>query len=95
MSKGKQQVVTFKADAELVDAISHIPNRSEFIRTAVLSALDSTCPLCNGTGILNVRQKQHWDEFMRDHRLKECRDCHEMHLVCRRAARGRSKEGKA
>jgi hypothetical protein len=96
MSKNKQQVITFKADAALADAISRLPNRSEFIRGAVLTALENTCPVCNGTGQLSPHQKEHWKEFMRDHLLEECSKCHEVHLVCGRAARARSarvKEG--
>lgn len=46
----KQQIVTFKAEASLLDALAGISNRSEFIRAALLAALDSTCPLCKGTG---------------------------------------------
>ena len=80
--KGKQQVITFKADADLADAISHISNRSEFIREAVLAALDNTCPLCHGTGRFSPRQMEHWKEFMSDHLIQECSNCHELHLVC-------------
>src|SRR5690606_41925285 len=48
-----------------------IPNRSEFIRTAILSALQGTCPLCRGTGILTPDQRLHWEEFARSHRSEE------------------------
>jgi len=82
--KNKPEVVTFKADEALLDAMKGIPNRSEFIRSAVLAALDSTCPLCGGTGILTPHQKQHLTELERDHSIEECSDCHEMHIVCTR-----------
>ena len=36
---GKQQIVTFKAEEALVEAMEDIPNRSEFIRSAILAAL--------------------------------------------------------
>ena len=64
-----------------------VPNRSAFIRAAVLAALDSSCPLCNGTGILTPNQKKHWLEFTRDHLVRECAECHELHLVCRKGPR--------
>ena len=79
----KSNIVTFKADATLVEALEGIPNRSEFIRDAILAALDSTCPLCGGTGILSPKQREHWDTFAEAHVLRECADCHELHLVCR------------
>jgi hypothetical protein len=54
---GKQQIVTFKAEEALVEAMEDIPNRSEFIRSAILAALDGVCPLCHGTGVLNTHQQ--------------------------------------
>ncbi|UCE25983.1 MAG: CopG family transcriptional regulator [Candidatus Zixiibacteriota bacterium] len=70
-----------------------IPNRSSFIRAAVLAALDSTCPLCSGTGILSPSQRGHWDTFRKDHSVKKCSDCDELHLVCTRAP-GEEVDGK-
>ena len=35
---GKQQIVTFKAEEALIEAMEEIPNRSEFIRSAILAA---------------------------------------------------------
>ena len=61
--KKKQEIVTFKADEPLLEAMNGIPNRSEFIRAAILSALDSVCPLCKGSGILTPDQRRHWVEF--------------------------------
>lgn len=87
--RGKTGIITFKADRALVSALSAIENRSEFIRTAVLAALDNLCPLCKGRGILTVNQKTHWRAFASDHGLAECNDCHEVHLVCLRSRRRR------
>jgi len=84
MAQQKQLIVTFKAEDSLVAALRGVPNRSAFIRSAVLAALDSTCPLCGGTGILTREQKVHWDTFAQDHAIKECDTCHEWHLVCGR-----------
>ena len=67
-----------------------IPNRSEFIRAAILSALDSVCPLCKGSGILTPDQRKHWVEFAEHHALAECEDCHAVHLVCEAARRIRT-----
>ncbi len=84
MKKNKTEIITFKADEALLEAMKGVPNRSEFIRAALLNALDSSCPLCKGTGILTPAQKEHWDSFNKDHQIEECNDCHEMHLVCRK-----------
>ncbi|HOS98304.1 MAG TPA: CopG family transcriptional regulator [Deltaproteobacteria bacterium] len=78
----KQGVITFKVDEGLLQIIRDIPNRSEFIRCAILSALGSTCPLCNGTGILTPNQKGHWEDFCANHTVQTCSDCRERYLVC-------------
>ncbi len=84
----KSEIITFKADETLLAAMKGIVNRSEFIRAAVLSALQNVCPLCRGTGALTPKQREHWDSFARFHSISECADCHEVHLVCKRGPRG-------
>ncbi|MFH1465928.1 MAG: ribbon-helix-helix domain-containing protein [Pseudomonadota bacterium] len=78
----KSNLITFKVDDALADLLQGMSNRSEFIRAAILNALDSTCPLCKGSGILSVDQRRHWDEFARHHAIQECDDCHAWHIVC-------------
>jgi hypothetical protein len=86
MANLKHEIITFKADQSLLDAMHGIPNRSEFIRSAILAALDGACPLCKGTGILTPEQKQHWERFATHHSVRECDDCHALHLVCEQSA---------
>ncbi len=82
MKKEKQEIITFKVPESLREAMKGIPNRSEFIRTAVLAALKSVCPLCKGAGILMPNQKIHWEKFATDHHVVECSTCNALHLVC-------------
>jgi len=84
MKKNKSEVISFKADDSLLEAMKAVPNRSEFIRNAILGALNSICPLCGGTGIMTPNQKSHWESFSADHSLEKCMDCNEIHLVCMR-----------
>lgn len=74
------EVVTFKADKSLKKLLAGVANRSEFIRNAILSALDSVCPFCKGTGVLNEHRKKHWDDLVKSHDLQECGECHEVVL---------------
>jgi len=83
MAQNRKEVITFKADDSLLEAMKGIQNRSEFIRSAILTALDNTCPLCKGTGILTPDQKRHWQKFANNHSVQECEECHELHLVCK------------
>jgi len=78
----KEEIITFKVDEPMSDAMRGIPNRSEFIRSAILSALEGTCPLCKGTGRLTLDQQRHWHLFAEDHTVAECEDCQAFHLVC-------------
>ncbi|MDC7222626.1 MAG: CopG family transcriptional regulator [Spirochaetales bacterium] len=82
MKETKQEVITFKVDGDLGKIIKELPNRSEFIRKALLNALDNTCPLCKGTGIITPCQKEHWERFSRHHQVELCEDCHTVHLIC-------------
>jgi hypothetical protein len=78
----KQEIISFKVDETILEALKGIQNRSEFIRSAVLSALSDVCPLCKGVGTLTPNQRAHWDSFAHHHTVTECDDCHEVHLVC-------------
>ena len=78
----KQEIITFKVDEPLWQRLRAIPNRSEFIRSAIQAALDTTCPLCKGGGTLTPHQRRHWAAFSENHPLQRCHDCHAVHLVC-------------
>lgn len=80
--KKKEGVITFKVNVDMYDVIKDIPNRSEFIRAAIMMALENICPLCNGTGLLTPKQKEHWVNFTRDHAVKRCEDCDELFIEC-------------
>ena len=83
--KKKQDIITFKVDEDLREAMQQIPNRSSFIRSAIVAALGSVCPLCNGSGILTPKQKQHWDDFCSNHAINRCKKCDERVLFCSNA----------
>jgi hypothetical protein len=84
MKNKKHEIITFKADADLLEALKGIPNRSEFIRNSILAALENICPFCNGAGFLTQHQKAYLEEFFEDHALEACDQCAdgEAHLTC-------------
>jgi len=88
MASPKQEIITFKVDKALWSALQGVANRSEFIRNAILAALDSSCPLCCGTGVLSPEQQKHWEEFAKSHSIVECEDCHAVRLVCEEERHG-------
>ncbi|HYE05387.1 MAG TPA: CopG family transcriptional regulator [Planctomycetota bacterium] len=78
----KPEIISFKVDHALAELLKHVANRSEFIRGAILAALDKTCPLCNGSGILDDHQRDRWQAFAASHPLTECGRCHERVFTC-------------
>lgn len=74
MTHGKE-IITFKIDKHLAKLMSGIENRSAFIRTALLSALEHLCPFCKGTGVLTPHRKGHWQDFSKQHALSNCGEC--------------------
>lgn len=82
MGRKKNDVITFKVDESLLEAMKGIENRSDFIRSAILSALDNTCPLCRGTGKLTPDQLAHWKRFTVHHPLRECKNCNAVIIAC-------------
>ena len=79
----KSAVITFKAEDELLAALEKVPNKSQFIRAAMLNALEETCPLCGGAGFLNERQLKHWKSFEREHLIHRCGRCDGLEIECR------------
>jgi hypothetical protein len=87
MSHEKQEIITLKVPESLKQAMQAVPNRSEFIRNAILAALDHLCPLCGGSGMILPNQKKHWEHFSQHHQLKKCEHCNAVHLVCAKQER--------
>jgi len=78
----KEQTITFKVNKELQEILNRIPNKSEFIREAILEAVGNKCPLCGGSGVLHESQKKHWDEFLEHHSIEKCEACDQIHIRC-------------
>ena len=78
----KDEVITFKVELQLAEILKRMPNRSQFIRSAILNSLDHVCPLCQGLGILSPDQQRHWHEFAEHHGIRECKECGSVVLVC-------------
>jgi hypothetical protein len=78
----KADTVTFKVDPNLLEILQSMPNRSEFIRSAILNALDHVCPLCSGTGVLSPSQKKCWDKFSQNHEIVKCTENDQIQIFC-------------
>ena len=56
----RKRVVGFLAPDELAEQLDRLPNKSEFIRAALLARLGCPCPLCKGSGLLPVGLGEHY-----------------------------------
>jgi hypothetical protein len=82
MKKSRERIFTFKTDEQLAGQLDRIANKSEFIRKAILAALEHDCPLCHGAGQLSAEQRKHWNHFLTLHTLEKCDECNAVHFVC-------------
>lgn len=80
MKSKNDNVVTFKVDQALKRLLEGVPNRSAFIRSAILAATENTCPMCQGSGMLTEHQQKHWKKFTAEHDVDHCKSCKAMHF---------------
>ncbi len=73
--RNQNEIISFKVDETTKNAMRGIANRSDFIRSAILTALNNACPLCHGSGILTPHQLKHWEDFARHHLSADCDRC--------------------
>lgn len=50
----RETMITIRVDPCLASMLKNIPNRSAFIRDAILDALALRCPSCHGAGVLGT-----------------------------------------
>jgi hypothetical protein len=52
MTPQKQTVVSFRVDQHLAEILNSLPDKSAFIREAILRRFYTICPFCQGRGVL-------------------------------------------
>ncbi len=71
----KKQIVAFKVEDELADFLDKLPNKSEFIRKAILAQFGMTCPLCTGTGVVDKGIHDHFEPVIGANTTRHCDKC--------------------
>lgn len=74
-STTKSKIVAFKVEEDLADFLDNLPNKSDFIRKAVLAQFGMTCPLCTGTGVTPRGVHNHFKHVIEDHASRPCEKC--------------------
>jgi hypothetical protein len=73
--KKKSQIVAFKVEDELAEFLDKLPNKSEFIRRAILAQFNMTCPLCTGSGVVTCGIHNHFSDVIGHHSARPCEKC--------------------
>lgn len=71
----KPEVVAFKVEKELAELLNKLPNKSAFIRKAIVAQLGMTCPLCNGKGVVPRGLHDHYAALLRTLNNRPCAKC--------------------
>jgi hypothetical protein len=74
----KSKIVAFKVEEELADFLDNLPNKSDFIRKAVLAQFGMTCPLCTGSGVVPRGVHDHFKPAITDNAERACDKCKSM-----------------
>ena len=69
------QKVTFRVEIELEELLNRVPNRSGFIRKAILAYLSNTCPFCIGKGMLPFGMQTNIAEILKNHAQRPSAGC--------------------
>ncbi|MBM3983122.1 MAG: hypothetical protein FJ304_23190 [Planctomycetes bacterium] len=71
----KTEIVAFKVDGDLAAFLDRLPNKSDFIRRAILAQFSLTCPLCTGSGVVPSGIHDHFDHVIEHHSARPCDKC--------------------
>jgi hypothetical protein len=71
----KSQIVAFKVEDELAAFLDNLPNKSEFIRRAILAQFNMTCPLCTGSGVVPSGIHNHFEHVIEHSSSRPCEKC--------------------
>ncbi|MCS7015179.1 MAG: hypothetical protein NZM42_03545 [Gemmatales bacterium] len=71
----KAVLVAFKVEPELAQILDQLPNKSDFIRRAIIAQLNMGCPLCAGTGVLPRGLHDHYAQHLREIAQRHCDRC--------------------
>ncbi len=71
----KSEIVAFKVEEELAQFLNNLPNKSDFIRKAILAQFGMTCPLCTGSGVVPRGIHDHYKPVIAERNTRPCEKC--------------------
>ncbi|UCD28246.1 MAG: hypothetical protein JSV03_14330 [Planctomycetota bacterium] len=76
MPQNKQTVVSFRVDQHLADILNNLPDKSTFIREAIMRRFYTVCPFCNGHGVMPQLIADWLQTRVPEYESVECTCCH-------------------
>ncbi|HOB75653.1 MAG TPA: hypothetical protein PKG54_14140 [Phycisphaerae bacterium] len=76
MAEQKQTVVSFRVDQHLAEILNSLPDKSTFIRDAILQRFHTVCPFCRGRGVLPQLIVEWLQSRIPQFESIECTCCH-------------------
>src|SRR3954453_19642128 len=71
----KSELVAFKIEADLAEFLNKLPNKSAFIRKAIVAQLGMACPLGGGTGVVPRGLHEHYAPVLAKNSIRKCNGC--------------------
>lgn len=71
----KTAVVAFKVEEELAHFLNDLPNKSAFIRKAIVAQMSMACPLCHGSGQVSRWIHDHYLPLLTAWANRSCEGC--------------------
>src|SRR5688500_16794073 len=71
----KNDVVAFKVEEELAEFLNQLPNKSAFIRKAIVAQMSMACPLCHGSGQVSRWVHDHYLPLLANLTTRNCDGC--------------------
>lgn len=71
----KSKIVAFKVEEDLAEFLDGLPNKSDFIRKAILAQFGMTCPLCTGSGVVPRGVHDHFKPVIQQNSQRPCEKC--------------------
>src|SRR5271155_1979887 len=73
----KTEIVAFKVEEDLAEFLNKQPNKSDFIRKAIVAQFGMACPLCSGSGVGARGLHNHYKPIIAANNSRPCAKCNE------------------
>src|SRR5271155_995047 len=71
----KTEIVAFKVEEDLAEFLNKQPNKSDFIRKAIVAQFGMACPLCSGSGVVARGLHTHYKPIIAEYNSHPCEKC--------------------